>query len=92
MRHAKIEKVAPRTDAVRELCAQRKAARAINYAQVARNLGVHYSTIYHTLAGKPYFSSPRVRRGIAQALGLRVRDLWPPPAPADAGNGAANGL
>lgn len=67
-----------------------KEKRAINWAALARNLGVHESTIHHTLADRQYFRNPRVRRGIAKALGVRIRDLWPP-APKVLAEGQGNG-
>jgi len=52
-----------------------KEARAINWSALARRVSVHPSAISHTLHGRS--KSRRIRRIIANAVGLRVEQLWP---------------
>jgi predicted XRE-type DNA-binding protein len=47
----------------------------IKGAQIARELGVHRASINKTIRGK--LKSFRLRKAIADALKLRVEDLWP---------------
>ena len=54
---------------------QVKTLRAVNWAGVARLIGVDRSAISHTLKGRR--RNPRLRRAIALATGLHEADLWP---------------
>ncbi len=47
----------------------------VNGAQIARTIGVHRSLINKTINGER--KSFRIRKGIADALQLKVSDLWP---------------
>lgn len=50
-------------------------AREVTGASIARSLGVSRTAICHVVYGRN--KSPRIRKAIARALGLKVQDLWP---------------
>lgn len=49
--------------------------RGISGAEIARNLGVTRFAICKTLTGE--IKSYRIRKAIAEAIGVKVDDLWP---------------
>lgn len=54
---------------------QIKNIRAVNWAGLARLIGVDRSAITNTLKGRR--CNPRLRRAIALAAGFRAEDVWP---------------
>jgi lambda repressor-like predicted transcriptional regulator len=60
-----------------DLIQRQKAARCLNWAQLARNLGVDPTLVSHTAHGDPGFANPRIRKAIAKALGMPARAIWP---------------
>lgn len=51
------------------------ALRGITGADIARKLSVSHITVSVVLGG--HGTSKRIRKGIADAIGLNVNDLWP---------------
>ncbi len=51
------------------------ALRGITGVDIARKLGVSPTTVYIVIGG--YGKSERIRRAIANALGMKVEELWP---------------
>jgi len=49
--------------------------KGITGVEIARRIGVTRSAIYMTISGE--IKSLRLRRAIANALGMTVRELWP---------------
>jgi lambda repressor-like predicted transcriptional regulator len=49
--------------------------KGITGAAIARSLDITRSYVSHVIAGR--FKSKKVRRAIADALGMRVEQLWP---------------
>ena len=53
--------------------------REVSGAQIARLVGCNRQNIYHVIEGR---SKPsRIRRAIAEVLGVNVSDLWPDERP-----------
>lgn len=49
--------------------------KGITSARIAESLGVDRTYISHVLAGR--FKTPKIRKAIAQAIDMRVEELWP---------------
>lgn len=47
----------------------------ISGASIGRGMGVSRAAIYQVISGKT--KSHRLRKAIADAIGMRVEDLWP---------------
>ena len=51
------------------------ALRGVNWAEVARNVGVDRTAIYKTIDGK--ITAHRLRCAVASAVGKMVEEFWP---------------
>ena len=49
--------------------------KGISGADIARDLNVDVSAVWHTIHGRT--KSLRIRAGISRALGVKITDLWP---------------
>jgi lambda repressor-like predicted transcriptional regulator len=51
--------------------------KGISGVDIARQFSppVDRTAVYHVIAGRS--KSPRIRKAIADALGMKVKDLWP---------------
>ncbi|GAB62695.1 MAG: HTH domain-containing protein [Candidatus Jettenia sp.] len=49
--------------------------RNISGAEIGRRMGVSRVAVYQVITGKT--KSKRLRKAIADAIGMRVEDLWP---------------
>jgi lambda repressor-like predicted transcriptional regulator len=58
----------------------RMLEKGVSGADIARTMHVDRTAVYHVIAGRS--KSPRLRKAIARALGVRVPNLWP-----NSGNG-----
>jgi lambda repressor-like predicted transcriptional regulator len=47
----------------------------VSGAEIARRLKVSRHAVYHVIAGRN--RTPRIRKAIARALGMKVEELWP---------------
>lgn len=48
-------------------------------AAIARKVGCTRQNVYHVIRGRQ--ATPTIRQAIAEALGVRVSDLWPDQKP-----------
>lgn len=48
-------------------------------AEIARTVGCTRQNVYHVIKGRQ--ATPKIRQAIAEALGVRVSDLWPDEKP-----------
>jgi lambda repressor-like predicted transcriptional regulator len=53
----------------------RMLEKGVSGADIARTMHVDRTAVYHVIAGRS--KSPKLRKAIARALGVRVSDLWP---------------